>query len=200
MGAELGGPIDPNSEAQDLIISVFGGMSKGERNRIKIRARAAMAAQARIEGRYLGGRPSYGYQLADAGPHPHPGKAAHGKRLHRLEPDPGAAPVVQRIFSSYLSGADVFAITQQLTFDDIAQPLGPRPRPKPSPIRYRVVQERCSSDPHQTSLHRLRGLEQTTKAVRQACQRGAQRWPGCTLHRAAPARLRGDTVYQRSAP
>jgi DNA invertase Pin-like site-specific DNA recombinase len=43
---EVGGPIDPESEAHDLIMSVFGGMSKGERSRIKIRVRAAMAAQA----------------------------------------------------------------------------------------------------------------------------------------------------------
>jgi site-specific DNA recombinase len=33
---EVGGPIDPTSEAHDLIMSVFGGMSKGERSRIKI--------------------------------------------------------------------------------------------------------------------------------------------------------------------
>ncbi|MFF5033012.1 recombinase family protein [Nocardia salmonicida] len=105
---EVGGQIDPDSEAHDMIMSVFGGMSKGERNRIKIRVRAAMAAQAQIEGRYLGGRPPYGYRLADAGPHPHPGKAADGKRLHRLEPV--AAPVVQRIFSEYLSGVGVFAL------------------------------------------------------------------------------------------
>jgi len=43
---EVGGPIDPDSEAHDLIMSVFGGMSKGERNRIKLRVRAAMAAGA----------------------------------------------------------------------------------------------------------------------------------------------------------
>jgi site-specific DNA recombinase len=54
---EVGGPIDPDSEAHDLIMSVFGDMSKGERNRIKIRVRSAMASQAKIEGRYLGGRP-----------------------------------------------------------------------------------------------------------------------------------------------
>ena len=48
----------------------------------------------RIEGRFLGGRPPYGYRLADAGPHPNPGKAADGQRLHRLEPDPATAPVV----------------------------------------------------------------------------------------------------------
>jgi site-specific DNA recombinase len=31
-------------------------MSNGERNRVKIRVRTAMAAQAQIEGRFLGGR------------------------------------------------------------------------------------------------------------------------------------------------
>jgi site-specific DNA recombinase len=39
---EVGGPIDPESEAHDLVMSVFGGMSKGERTRIK-----AIAAVAR---------------------------------------------------------------------------------------------------------------------------------------------------------
>jgi hypothetical protein len=34
-------------------MSVFGGMSKGERNRIKIRVRTAMSAQAQLQGRYL---------------------------------------------------------------------------------------------------------------------------------------------------
>jgi DNA invertase Pin-like site-specific DNA recombinase len=60
-------PIDPANEAHDLVMSVFGGMSKGERNRVKLRVRTAMAAQAQIEGRFLGGRPPYGYTLADAG-------------------------------------------------------------------------------------------------------------------------------------
>ena len=71
---EVGGPIDPDNEAHDLIMSVFGGVSKGERNRIKIRVRTAMAAQAQLEGRFLGGRPPYGYKLIDAGPHPNPGQ------------------------------------------------------------------------------------------------------------------------------
>ena len=75
---EVGGPIDPNNEAHDLVMSVFGGMSKGERNRVKIRVRTAMAAQAQVEGRLLGGRPPYGYRLADAGPHPNKAHAAWG--------------------------------------------------------------------------------------------------------------------------
>ena len=60
-------------------MSVFGGMSKGERNRVKIRVRTAMTAQAQIEGRSLGGRPPYSYALVDAGPHSNPSKAADGK-------------------------------------------------------------------------------------------------------------------------
>ena len=36
--------------------------------------------------------------------HPNPGKAADGKRMHRLEVDPTAAPTVQRIFAEYIAG------------------------------------------------------------------------------------------------
>jgi hypothetical protein len=39
---EVGGPIDPNNEAHDLVMSVFGGMSKGERDRIKVRVRCGV--------------------------------------------------------------------------------------------------------------------------------------------------------------
>lgn len=119
---EIGGAIDPGSDAHDLVMSLYGGMSKGERNRIKIRVRTAMAAQAAGEGRFLGGRPPYGYQLADAGPHPNPGKAAIGQRLHRLEPDLQTAPVVGRIFAEYLGGRGLYAIAERLTQDGIASP------------------------------------------------------------------------------
>jgi hypothetical protein len=44
---EVGGPINPDNEAHDLVMSVFGGMSKGERNRIKVRVRTAMATRPR---------------------------------------------------------------------------------------------------------------------------------------------------------
>jgi hypothetical protein len=80
-------------------------MSKGERTRVKTRVRSAMAAQTATRGRFLGGRPPYGYRLVDAGPHPHPAKAALGGRLHRLEPDPVTAPVVAQIFEEYWRAA-----------------------------------------------------------------------------------------------
>jgi site-specific DNA recombinase len=119
---EVGGPIDPNNEAHDLIMSVFGGVSKGERNRVRIRVRTAMAAQAQIEGRFLGGRPPYGYLLIDAGPHPNPAKAADGKRLHALAIDEPAAEVVRRIFSEFAAGVGIYAIAERLTADGIPCP------------------------------------------------------------------------------
>jgi site-specific DNA recombinase len=119
---EVGGPIDPRNEAHDLVMSVFGGMSKGERNRIKIRVKAAMGAQAKDEGRFLGGRPPYGYLIADAGTHPNPAKAADGKRLHKLVLDPEAAPVVERIYAEFTAGHGFYAIAEGLTRAGIPSP------------------------------------------------------------------------------
>jgi site-specific DNA recombinase len=81
-----------------------------------------MAAQAQHEGRFLGGRPPYGYRLVDAGPHPNPAKAAGGKRLHTLAIDEPAAAVVRRIFTEYLAGYGTGAIAFRLTTDGIPCP------------------------------------------------------------------------------
>ncbi|WP_434740779.1 recombinase family protein [Micromonospora sp. SH-82] len=128
---EVGGAIDPESEAHDLIMSVFGGMSKGERTRVKVRVRTAMTSQAKIEGWFLGGRPPYGYRFADAGPHPNPGKAADGRRRHKLEPDPTTAPLVGRIFAMYLANNGYFAIAEALTRDGIPSPSAADPARNP---------------------------------------------------------------------
>ena len=121
---EVGGPIDPDNEAHELVMSVFGGMSKGERNRIKVRVRTAMASQTQVEGRFLGGRPPYGYTLADLGPHPNPAKAADGRRLHGLTPDQITAPVVRRIYREFLAGNGLYLIAEGLTRDGIPSPSG----------------------------------------------------------------------------
>jgi site-specific DNA recombinase len=122
-----GGRVDPESEGYELMMSIFGTMGKSERRRIKVRVRAAMAAQAATDGRFLGGRPPYGYRLADVGPHPNPGKAAAGQRAHQLEIDPGTAPIVRRIFDEYLSGHGIYAIAEGLTRDGILSPSASDP-------------------------------------------------------------------------
>lgn len=119
---EVGGAVDPGSEAHDLVMTLFGGMSKGERARIQMRVRTAMSALAQDTTRYLGGRPPYGYRLVDAGPHPNPAKASLGQRLHRLAPDPATSPVVARIYRMYADGAGLRYIAQRLTDDGVPSP------------------------------------------------------------------------------
>ena len=82
-----------------------------------------MADMAERTDRFLGGRPPYGYSLVDDGPHPNPAKAAAGQVAHRLEVDPLAAPVVQRIFRMYVvEGYSFRAIAQILTDEGIPSP------------------------------------------------------------------------------
>jgi site-specific DNA recombinase len=122
-----GGRVDPESEGYELMMSIFGTMGKSERRRIKVRVRAAMASQAATDGRFLGGRPPYGYRLADVGSHPNPGKAAAGQRAHQLEVDPATAPIVRRIFDEYLGGHGIYAIAEGLTRDGILSPSASDP-------------------------------------------------------------------------
>ncbi|AYY15411.1 recombinase family protein [Actinobacteria bacterium YIM 96077] len=130
---EVGGRIDPGSEGHDLVMALFGGMSKGERMRIQKRVKDAMANLAETTDRHLAGRPPYGYQLVDAGEHPNPAKAALGQRLRRLEPDPVTATVVKEIFTMYRSGMGLRAIAQHLT--DVGHPSPSQHDPRRNPHR-----------------------------------------------------------------
>ncbi|MGW5747341.1 recombinase family protein, partial [Amycolatopsis sp. NPDC003861] len=82
--------------------------------RARHRVLAAMHNQATQQGRYLGGRPPYGYQLVDAGPHPNPADARWGWRLQRLAPDPRTAPHVTWMFRQRLAGHSVASIARHL--------------------------------------------------------------------------------------
>ncbi len=63
---EAGGAVDFQAEGHEKMMIGLGIQSKREITRTRIRVRTAMAAQTREQGRYLGGRPPYGYRLADA--------------------------------------------------------------------------------------------------------------------------------------
>ena len=67
---EVGGRVDWHAEDHEETMLALGLSSKREITRTRIRVRTAMATQTREQGRYLGGRPPYGYKLGDAGPHP----------------------------------------------------------------------------------------------------------------------------------
>jgi len=105
----------------------LGLSSKREITRTRIRVRTAMAAQPREQGRYLGGRPPYGYRLGDAGPHPNKAHAAWGRRAHRLGPDPVTAPVVHWMFRQRLAGHSAARITRALNDAEVPCPSAADP-------------------------------------------------------------------------
>jgi site-specific DNA recombinase len=128
---EAGGRVDYASEHDEHAMTVLGLSSKREVTRTSIRVRTAMAVQVREQGRYLGGRPPYGYRLGDAGPHPNKAHAAWGRRAHRLEPDPETAHVVRWIFAQRLSGHSVARIARALNEAGIPCPSAADPERNP---------------------------------------------------------------------
>jgi hypothetical protein len=112
-------------------MTMLGLSSKREVVRTSIRVRTAMAAQTRGQGRYLGGRPPYGYRLADAGPHPNKMHASWGRRAHRLEPDPETERVVRWVFTQRLAGHSVARIARALNDAGIPCPSAIDPARNP---------------------------------------------------------------------
>ena len=124
---EAGGRVNFAAEGDEQLMLSLGVQSKREITRTRIRVRTAMAAQTQEQGRYLGGRPPYGYRLADAGPHPNREHASWGRRAHRLEPEPQAAPVVRWIFAQRLAGHSLARITRALNEASIPCPSAADP-------------------------------------------------------------------------
>jgi DNA invertase Pin-like site-specific DNA recombinase len=123
---EADGPIDLDDPTHRALIMLLGHQSEREILRSRMRTTNAMCTQARDQGRHLGGRPPYGYRLADAGPHPNRDHARCGRRPHRLDPDPATAPHLRWIFAQRLAGASTASI---------ARALNERSVPSPSEIR-----------------------------------------------------------------
>ncbi len=111
---EAGGPVEAGSPLHRMLMTVLGAQSQREVLRARHRTLAAMRAQVRMQGRYLGGRPPYGYRLVDAGPHPNRTHAGWGRRLQRLDPDPATAPQVKWIFARRLAGRSAAGIAREL--------------------------------------------------------------------------------------
>jgi DNA invertase Pin-like site-specific DNA recombinase len=63
---EAGGRVDYASEHDERAMTMLGLSSKREVARTSIRVRTAMATQTLEQGRYLGGRPPYGYRLGES--------------------------------------------------------------------------------------------------------------------------------------
>lgn len=111
---EAGGPVDLDSPVLEALMVLLGAQAQREVVRARYRVKAAMAAQVRSQGRFLGGRPPYGYRLADGGPHPNVVHAGWGRRVHVLEPDPETAPWVRWMFAERARGRSVASLAREL--------------------------------------------------------------------------------------
>ncbi|GHG42698.1 MULTISPECIES: recombinase family protein [Amycolatopsis] len=124
---ETGGPVDLANPDHRALTALLATQSQREVLRARHRVLAAMHNQATQQGRYLGGRPPYGYQLVDAGPHPNPADARWGRRLQRLAPDPRTAPHVAWMFRQRLAGHSVASIARHLNERGIPCPSSADP-------------------------------------------------------------------------
>jgi len=129
--AELDGPVDLTDTTHQSVLQLLGHQAEREVLRARRRTTAAMAAQVRSQGRHLGGRPPYGYQLIDAGPHPNPQHARWGRRLQRLDADPDTAPHVRWIFAQRLAGHSTAGIARTLNGLGVPPPSAHDPARNP---------------------------------------------------------------------
>ena len=89
---EVGGVLDPEVEELDELMTLLGILAKREVIRSRPRAKNAMSAQVRTQGRWVGGRVPYGYRLVDAGPHPNKADVRWGRRAHIFDIDQDTGP------------------------------------------------------------------------------------------------------------
>jgi hypothetical protein len=111
---EAGGVVDVDSPVHQALLLMLGAELPREVVRARHRTLAAMRAQTCLQGRFLGGRPPYGYQLVDAGPHPNRAHARWGRQAHQLAPDPTTAPWVRWIFEQRAKGHSMAGIAREL--------------------------------------------------------------------------------------
>jgi site-specific DNA recombinase len=124
---ETGGPVDLANRDHRALLSLLATQSQREVLRARHRVLAAMHNQVTQQGRYPGGRPPYGYQLVDAGPHPNSADARWGRRLQRLAPDSRTAPHVAWMFRQRLAGHSVASIARHLNERGIPCPSSADP-------------------------------------------------------------------------
>jgi hypothetical protein len=119
---EAEGPVDFGNPAHEALLALLAKRSLTEVLRSRHRVVTAMRMQTVEQGRYLGGRPPYGYRLVDAGPHPNRALARRGVRQQRLVPNPATSPTVKLIFSLRLTGHSAAGIARHLNEQAVPSP------------------------------------------------------------------------------
>ncbi|GAA2698375.1 MULTISPECIES: recombinase family protein [Actinosynnema] len=128
---EADGAVDFDSPEHQALLKLLALRSRHEVLRSRRRVMAAMRRQAVEQGRYLGGRPPYGYMLVDVGVHPNRALALRGVLLQQLAPNPDTAPVVKLIFVLRLAGRSAASIARELNERGVPSPSEADPARNP---------------------------------------------------------------------
>jgi DNA invertase Pin-like site-specific DNA recombinase len=156
---EAGGPVELDSLVHLALMTLLGAQAQREVVRARHRVMAAMGAQARLQGRFLGGRPPYGYRLADGGPHPNVMHARWGRRVHVLEPDPEAARWVRWMFAERARGRSVASLVRELNDRGVPCPSSAESSAQLAPVGSAVDRAHRRDDLGEPEIHRPTGLE-----------------------------------------
>ena len=127
---EVAGRVDWHAEDHEQAMLALGLSSKREIIRTRIRVRTAMAAQTREQGRYLGGRPPYGYRLADAG-RTRTRPTLRGGAARTAWSRPGDRAAVRWMFAQRLAGHSAARITRALNDAGVPCPSAADPGRNP---------------------------------------------------------------------
>jgi site-specific DNA recombinase len=128
-------PIDePWEESFGSIVlrHVNVGLARGYLYELKVKSRQGLETAAR-QGRHVGGKPLYGYVFQEM-VHPNPHRAAEGRKMRVLVPDPVRGPIVTSIFHDYVvQGLGIGEIVAKLNASLERYP----PPQSPDPARRR---------------------------------------------------------------
>ena len=100
-------PFETDSSVGKFLVSMLASVAQLERDAIRDRSGAGMERLAR-QGKWLGGRPAFGYQIVD-------GKLA----IH-----PEQAKIVEEMFCMFISGSKQNAIARHLNAQGVIHPMG----------------------------------------------------------------------------
>jgi DNA invertase Pin-like site-specific DNA recombinase len=130
--SEAHGPIDFDNPGHRALVMLLGAQSRREVLRARFRVTAAMRAQTREQGRYLGGRPPYGsrpappqlvaVQALDGTPftqethRPAKGMVGHVTGTRRTTPGPARTPLTERV----LTGQQIWRAARRAELDGLS--------------------------------------------------------------------------------
>jgi hypothetical protein len=130
---ETGGPVDPGIATVEDLMALLGILARREIVLKRTRALGAMEHSVRELGRFMGGRPPYGYVFVDLAPHPNRRLGSRGVTLQHLAPHPETSRVVAWIFQARIDGHTYKRIARAL--NDTAVPCPSAADPGRNPHR-----------------------------------------------------------------